>query len=668
VTVVHWGPAAVKKPRRNADHVNVARSKHARGRGRWRVGAAVLAGVILAAAPMGVMGAASTTVVSVDVPSATSINTTGCATGAAGVTQFGLVAPGSSTVTSSNCIVRFGSSNDSASLRVTQQDRVGGAMWQYTRGELDPTFVGPTGTGDGRLLLPIGASFDFATSSVVQPDGRMVLTGQCYNGSNDDFCAARLNLDGSWDAGFAGPSGTGGGRFLLPIGSSTDNQNASVLQADGRVVLAGGCNNGANNDFCVARLNVNGSWDANFVGPSGTSNGRFLLPIGTGHDEVLSSVLQADGKLVLAGVCHNGSNDDFCVARLNPDGSWDTSFIGPLGTGSGRFLLPIGTGHDVARSIVAQADGKLVIAGQCRNGTTDDFCVARLNVNGSWDATFVGPLGTGSGRFMLPIGAGHDIAMSVNVQADGKLVIAGYCHNGADDDFCAARLNASGSWDASFVGPSGTANGRFLLPIGGGADRALDAVLQADGRLVMVGECHNGTNLDVCVARLNADGNWDWSFVGPSGTGNGRFLVPIGTGIDKALSVLQADGKLLLTGWCNGSINFDFCTARLDQGGSLVDYANASSDWSVGASMFGACLESVAAGATAAWSLNAGCAQTNGTSWNAVQTAPSVIARTSVAGTLNAEARLRFGMRTAALQPPGNYVAPVTFDVVAPAV
>ena len=44
------------------------------------------------------------------------------------------------------------------------------------------------------------------------------------------------------------------------------------------------------------------------------------------------------------------------------------------------------------------------------------------------------------------------------------------------------------------------------------------------------------------------------------------------------------------------------------------------------------------------------------------------VAETTVAGDTNAIVELRFGVRTALAQPPGRYVAPVSVEVIAPAV
>ncbi len=105
--------------------------------------------------------------VGVDVPSATSLDASGCAANVADRTHFGTVLPGASAVTGVDCTVTFGSSNDVGRLRVAQSDGSGIGMFQYTRGALDPGF-----SGDGMAFTSIGpgARNDDFEGLVVQPD------------------------------------------------------------------------------------------------------------------------------------------------------------------------------------------------------------------------------------------------------------------------------------------------------------------------------------------------------------------------------------------------------------------------------------------------------------------------------------------------------------------
>jgi uncharacterized delta-60 repeat protein len=406
-----------------------------------------------------------------------------------------------------------------------------------TPGDFDTTPFPGFAAGNGKIPnLGIGTGVDQANALALQPDGKIVLAGTCFNGDNSDFCIARLNADGSLDASFDGPGGAGNGKFLVPIGASGDVvAYALALQPDGKIVIAGYCSNGVNADFCIARLNADGALDASFDGPSGAGDGKFLLPIGTSNDYAYALALQPDGKIVLAGECFRGSSRDVCIARLNADGTLDASFDGPSGVGypgfpgNGKFPLSI-VDISVANALALQPDGKIVIAGYCVNGSNSDFCIARLNADGSFDASFDGPSGLSGGVFLLPIGASDDVASALALQPDGKIVIAGYCSNGGNFDFCIARLNADGSLDASFVGPSGVSSGKILLPIGASSDVPYGLAMQPDGKIVIAGRCVNGGSFEFCIARLNANGSLDAGFDGPSGAGNGTFLLPISAG------------------------------------------------------------------------------------------------------------------------------------------
>jgi uncharacterized delta-60 repeat protein len=439
--------------------------------------------------------------------------------------------------------------------------------------------------GLGRITsLSIGAGNDEANAVAIQADGKIVLAGVCSNGSNNDFCLARLNVDGSLDSSFVGPGGTGNGKFMFAMGSGHDVVRAVAIQPiDQKILVAGSCANGAVLDICVARLNVNGSLDTSFIGPSGNGGGRAIFSIGSRDDEARAIEVQADGKIVVAGACSNTTipsgidlamnmPSDFCVARLNANGSFDTGFVGPSSTAAGRFMEPIGTVSDVVNAIALQADGKIVLAGHCSTDVGFDFCVARLDANGSLDIAFDGPgaagsgLGSGNGKFVLPIGGGNDVANALAIQNDGKLVLAGHCSStGVGEEFCVARLNENGSLDASFTGPSGGAAGRFLFRVGNAFDYAFALTTQFGGKLTVAGYCRGATGFDLCVARLNSSGAFDVSFAGPQPTsGNGKFLAPLGaTNHFSTALALQQNGKIIVAGTC-AEATAELCVARFN--------------------------------------------------------------------------------------------------------
>ncbi|MBK6520216.1 MAG: hypothetical protein IPG04_40330 [Polyangiaceae bacterium] len=137
-----------------------------------------------------------------------------------------------------------------------------------------------------------------------------------------------------------------------------------------------------------------------------------------------------------------------------------------------------------------QSDGKLVIAGKTFNGTDDDFLVVRFVESGELDPSF----GAG-GLVIVDIGGFDDEGNAVRQQPDGKLVVAGYSSNGADEDFAVLRLDLDGGLDDTF-GVGGVA----VTPLGEGADIAFGAALQSDGAIVLGGISFDGTQNQLAAA------------------------------------------------------------------------------------------------------------------------------------------------------------------------
>ena len=352
----------------------------------------------------------------------------------------------------------------------------------------------------------------------------------------------------------------------IAMGTGSARVQSTVVQPDGKIVLFGYCSNGTNNDFCVARLNPDGNLDSSFVGPSGNGNGKAIVAIGNGDDIGQSVALQPDGKLVLLGYCSNGTDNDFCFARLMPDGTLDGSFTGPSGVAAGKFLVPVGSSTDTGRALLLQPDGKVVAVGYCTT-SNPDFCAVRLTPTGALDAAFSGPGALGAGKVLFPVGSSNDFAHAAALQPDGKIVMVGACAVAAVNQLCAARLDASGALDSTFNGPAANGAGKFLFAIGSADGGALGVAVQPDGKLVLAGSCSNGTNTDFCFARLNgADGSFDVSFDGPGGSGNGRFVISLTAAFDNAQAVaVTVDGKILAAGTCANN----FCLARINADGTL---------------------------------------------------------------------------------------------------
>jgi uncharacterized delta-60 repeat protein len=242
----------------------------------------------------------------------------------------------------------------------------------------------------------------------VQADGKVLV-------ARDSAGLVRLNPDGSLDPTF--PFSGGGyselvylpdGKFLVgavetlyklnPNGEldnsfSPKQTNGRIRKItvlpDGKILFAGEFSSVQSQSVPsgVARVNANGTLDPTFIPP-------------LANNKVYAMDRQADGKIIIGGIFTtlNGNGNYNRIARLNADGSLDTSFVqsanGPVNT------------------VKALPDGKILIGGAMstvqgvpRNG------IARLNADGTLDTSF-------TTHANMPV-------QTISLQADGKILIGG---------------------------------------------------------------------------------------------------------------------------------------------------------------------------------------------------------------------------------------------------
>jgi uncharacterized delta-60 repeat protein len=261
---------------------------------------------------------------------------------------------------------------------------------------------------------------------------------------------------------------------LLPNGSRdttfAPNPNASVysiaLQGDGKIVIAGEFTEVHNTARSrVARLNADGSLDTTFTPPA----------IGRADDDsglirVTSVAVQADGKVVIGGTFTRvGAETRVDIARLNTDGSIDTSFTPPVP-------------NSLVNSVLVQPDQKIIMAGQFLNVGTGER-IARLNADGTVDSSF------SPGAVKTPTGG---TIYSTTLQQDGRILIGGeFTTVAATNREYIARLESDGSLDPTFA------------PNANGIIQSID--VQGDGKVLVGGtfaEIGGATGL-LNIARLD---------------------------------------------------------------------------------------------------------------------------------------------------------------------
>ena len=249
-----------------------------------------------------------------------------------------------------------------------------------------------------------GPSVVYATK-VISGD-KILLLGVAGSTDGSDYALAKLNTDGTYDLTFNST-----GKFTYSIDAG-DEGHCLGIQSSGKIIIGGYCTTG----FTAIRVNTNGTIDNTF----GTS-GHKIITIGA-QDEAYSMAIQADDKIVLAG----RSGSVIAVVRLNADGSPDLTF----GT-NGITTITQGT-TTIGHSVAIDHNNKIVVTGYTFNGTGSDVFVVRLTINGSEDI-----------RSIIQVGIGNSVGRSVLIDANNKIVIgcSAIATDSIYDNFAVIRLD-----------------------------------------------------------------------------------------------------------------------------------------------------------------------------------------------------------------------------------
>ncbi len=413
------------------------------------------------------------------------------------------------------------------SSMITQSDGkivIGGftSVFQFALMRINTDGSPDTSFGNGGTVLTTIEFSDRQAQLALQPDGKILLSGvSASNTTYSNFTIVRYNTNGSLDTSF---NNTGYATVDIN-GSSFDESFNLTLQTDGKIILVGRTAQlpgtpDLHFDLAVMRFTTNGTPDMTF-------NGTGILTIDTsGADEVGQSVIvQPDGKILIGG-SRSTNNSQGVLIRLNPNGSFDSSF----GNG-GMIINPVGSNmvNDIS-TLALQSDGKILAGGT--------LSIARYNTNGTLDVGFAryGVANTGieigkikvitGDKFLVSasrlgvyrfskdgeidttlqnninIPVNSCFAPSIEIQSDGKIVFGGYCNQGGIPIFAAIRVketvtitkrfldfDGDGFTDLSVFRPS---SGQWLYPnfnnqpttvtFGTSTDRLIPADFTGDGR------------------------------------------------------------------------------------------------------------------------------------------------------------------------------------------
>ena len=389
-------------------------------------------------------------------------------------------------------------------------------------GSLDISFG-----ADGTLLLaPLTPTYDLtrlpdADHVFQMPDGSYLASGRVKAQPSNTVSyyrqfMARYEPDGTFFAGFGNQ-----GLVIAPAEPELLGQVQSLAgDRDGRILAAAwGSGRGGTQDLMVLRLNPDGTLDNSFDG-----NGLVGINFG-GWDQPLQIIQQPDGKIVVVGYDRPAMSiftDTLVIARLNLDGSLDTSFAD-----GGKLRTTVTRQYDVINQVAVLPDGGVaVLVGGLPSSP-------QSNLSSSlWLYTPDGQLENefgSAGQLTLPHGVA---AAGVAAMADGTILVTGTVHGLYYDDPDYMHLYR---YDTSGQLVSGFHSGYTGLELRAGAP-----IVQADGKFL----CGR--------ARFNADGSLDPTF-GELGVNVYAVYDPMPDG-----KYLHNNGDVLMRDLANGEWDLTF--------------------------------------------------------------------------------------------------------------
>ncbi len=226
----------------------------------------------------------------------------------------------------------------------------------------------------------------------------------------------------------------------------------------------------------------------------------------------------------------------------------------------GIQTIDVNADEDNATAMEIQQDGKILIAGNTKSLNGYNLCIIRLNQNGTTDTTFA------DNGFLIYQKENQDGGIrDINLQSDNKIIVAGYFidSTGTNEDEVILRFNTNGSIDSSF-GVSGVF---YFLPDEANV-KANCLAIQTDGKILVGGSINDFDTSDFLLARLQTNGNLDSGF-----NAVGFSAIDLFESVESLVSIaVQSDGKIIGTGNSLDYTSFSgFGLARWNTDGTIDD-------------------------------------------------------------------------------------------------
>jgi uncharacterized delta-60 repeat protein len=345
-----------------------------------------------------------------------------------------------------------------------------------TDGSPDSTFA-----NNGLYNLASAGGSIFGYDVKIQPDGKIVVCGgYSVTADNTDFIVVRLTADGTPDATFGG----GDGISIVQVGLSEDYAYDLELLPSGKILLAGASSvpGFTYKRAVVMRLLPDGTLDNSF----GTGGYTTLQLGGNSEDSFRCISVLASGRFIAAGYSTINNTENALMAGFEADGTLNTDFA----------INGIYSGATISEVFDMAVDGNAVyLAGRISSTGGFDMGLSCFDTTGTVNTSF------GSGGTVMANYNPIDAALGVTVQADGKIICVGTTGQGAfgNRDMFITRYLPTGVIDPTFA-----TGGYAIIPVSASFEEANCIALQADGKIILAGFA-SFTNNDMVFIRLTND-------------------------------------------------------------------------------------------------------------------------------------------------------------------
>ncbi|MEN9948501.1 MAG: hypothetical protein RL106_1324, partial [Bacteroidota bacterium] len=403
-------------------------------------------------------------------------------------------------------------------------------LWAQPAGSLDTSFGNA-----GKVVTSFSSSIEEAKAVFLQSDGKILIAGYAQlSATGKDFLVARYLENGTLDSGFGD-----NGKTIIDVQLGSDDiAHSMIVDAVGRIILAGSSDDGVNKNAAMIRLDASGIIDVSF----GT-NGKVLTDFVGGQQDEVKVIKQhaLTGKLILGGQSASTSNIALpIIARYNEDGAIDSTFNA---TG---ILAPTVSAGDLQRSIMVEdlevaANGKISAAGWRKLVSTSissEFWTCRVLTNGTLDNTF-----STDGVLAYSETGGSYYAYSLDLNANQDMIIAGTRSYLGSNDFRILTISNLGTI-------SNTSSNYYVST---DIDVSYAMTRDMEGKYVLAGSAGTLTSKNFGTLRLLAPGDlqadYDFDSDGRVQTNfNGNLLNECWD------VVVQNDNKIVCVGYSGNDI------------------------------------------------------------------------------------------------------------------